>query len=110
MPESSIFSRTKNLVPWLALAGLAALAFIVVAPFIVPLAWAGVLSYVSWPVAERIRLWCNGLDALAASICTALVAITLFLPLLWLVWLAQQEFANVYPALQAFLEIGRAHV
>ena len=103
MPESSIFSRTKNLVPWLALAGLAALAFIVIAPFIVPLAWAGVLSYVTWPVAERIRLCCNGRDALAASICTALVAITLFLPLLWLVWLAQQEFANAYSALQAFL-------
>ena len=103
MPESSVFSRTTNLVPWLALAGLAALAFIVIAPFIVPLAWAGVLSYVSWPVAERIRLWCNGRDVLAASICTALVAITLFLPLLWLVWLAQQEFANAYPALQAFL-------
>jgi predicted PurR-regulated permease PerM len=54
-------------------------------------------------VAERIRLWCNGRDVLAASICSALAAITLLLPLLWLVWLAQQEFANAYHALQAFL-------
>lgn len=40
---------------------------------------------------------------MAASISTGLAAITLFLPLLWLAWLAQKELANVYPALQAFL-------
>lgn len=93
----------RSIVPGLALVGLLALAFVVIAPFLAPLAWAGVLGYASWPVAERIRLWCNGRDVLAASICSALAAITLLLPLLWLVWVAQQEFANAYPALQAFL-------
>ena len=93
----------RSIVPGLALGGLLALAFVVIAPFLAPLAWAGVLGYASWPVAERIRLWCNGRDVLAASICSALAAITLLLPLLWLVWLAQQEFANAYHALQAFL-------
>lgn len=94
------FSRL--IVPWLGLLGLITLAFIVVAPFLVPLAWAGILCYASWPVAMRIRQWCKGRDALAASISTLLAAITLFLPLIWLVWLAQKELANVYPALQAF--------
>lgn len=93
----------RSIVHGLALGGLLALAFVVIAPFLAPLAWAGVLGYASWPVAERIRLWCNGRDVLAASICSALAAITLLLPLLWLVWVAQQEFANAYPALQAFL-------
>ncbi len=93
----------RSIVSGLALGGLLALAFVVIAPFLAPLAWAGVLGYASWPVAERIRLWCNGRDVLAAGICTALVAITLLLPLIWLVWLAQQELANAYPALQAFL-------
>ena len=93
----------RSIVPGLALGGLLALAFVVIAPFLAPLAWAGVLGYASWPVAERIRLWCNGRDVLAASICSALAAITLLLPLLWLVWVAQQEFANAYHALQAFL-------
>jgi predicted PurR-regulated permease PerM len=93
---------SRRIVPWLALLGLIILAFIVVTPFLVPLAWAGILSYVSWPIATRIRQYCKGRDTLAASISSALAAITLFLPLLWLAWLAQKELANVYPALQAF--------
>lgn len=93
---------SKKIVPWLALAGLIALAFIVIAPFVVSLAWASILCYTSWPAAQRIRRCCKGRDTLAACIATFLAAITLFLPLLWLAWLAQQELTNIYPALQAF--------
>lgn len=91
------------MVPWLALGGLLLLAFIVVAPFVVPIIWAGILSYASWPIASKIRTWCKSRDSLAACITTLLAAITLFLPLLWLVWLAQQEVSNIYPAMQAFI-------
>lgn len=94
----------KPIVPWLALAGLILLAFIVIAPFLVPLAWAGILSYASWPVAQRIRQWCNGRDTLAAAIATALVAITIFVPLIWLAHLAQKEIAQVLPVLRHYLE------
>ena len=97
----SPFSR--RIVPWLALGGLILLAFMVVTPFLVPIAWASVLAYASWPVAVRIRRWCRGRDSLAASLTTLLAALTLFLPLLWLIWLAQLELSNVYPALQSFL-------
>ena len=93
----------KNLVPWLALAGLLILAFFVIAPFVVPLLWASILCFASWPAAAKIRVWCNNRDTLAACICTLFAAITLFLPLIWLAWLAQQELTSAYPALQAFL-------
>lgn len=91
--------------PLLALAGLVVLAFVVVAPFLVPLAWAGILSYASWPIATKIRICCKGRDALAAAIATTLAALTLFIPLIWLAWLAQKELANIYPAVQAFLAV-----
>lgn len=94
---------SKNIAPLLALAGLLALAFVIITPFIVPLAWAGVLCFVSWPAAARIRACCRGRDTLAASISTLLAAVMLFFPLLWLAWLAQQELSNAYPALQAAL-------
>lgn len=94
---------SRRIVPWLALIGLVLLAFMVVTPFFSPIAWAGILAYASWPVAERVRSWCKGRDTLAASLTTLLAALTLFLPLLWLIWLAQQELSNAYPALQAFL-------
>lgn len=93
----------RRLTPWLALVGVGLLAFVVVAPFLAPLAWAGVLGYVSWPIAERVRGWCNGRDTLAAALTTLLAALTLFVPLLWLVWLAHHELNSVYPALQAFV-------
>jgi len=94
---------SRRIVPWLALGGLIALASMVVAPFLAPIAWAGVLAYASWPVAERIRRWCNNKDTLAAFLATALLALTLFLPLIWLIWLAQLELGHLFPALQAFL-------
>jgi predicted PurR-regulated permease PerM len=96
-------SFSRRIVPWLALGGLVLLAFMVVAPFLAPIAWAGVLAYTTWPVAEQIRRWCNNKDTLAASLATVLLGLTLFLPLIWLIWLAQQELGHLYPTLQEFL-------
>jgi predicted PurR-regulated permease PerM len=96
-------SFSRRIAPWLALGGLVLLAFMVVAPFLAPIAWAGVLAYTTWPVAERIRRWCNNKDTLAASLATVLLGLTLFLPLIWLIWLAQQELGHLYPTLQEFL-------
>lgn len=100
-PSASPLAR--RLAPWLALTGLALLAFLVLTPFLVPLVWAGVLAYASWPLAEWLRARCNGRDTLAASLATLLAGLTLFAPLLWLAWLAQEEMGLLAPALQAFL-------
>jgi predicted PurR-regulated permease PerM len=54
-------------------------------------------------MAEQIRHWCHNKDTLAAFLATILLALTLFLPLIWLIWLAQQELSHLFPALQAFL-------
>ncbi len=93
----------RRLAPWLALTGLALLVFLIVSPFLVPLVWASVLAYASWPVAEWIRTRCGGRDTLAASLSTLLAGLTLFAPLLWLVWLAQGELGQFFPALHAFI-------
>ncbi|MDY0268543.1 AI-2E family transporter [Trichloromonas sp.] len=103
MPTPSPISR--RLVPWLALSGLTLLAFLVMTPFLSPLAWAGVLAYASWPVAQWLRKKCGGGDSLAAGLMTALVALTLFLPLFWLGWLAQQEVSRLYPLFQEFVTL-----
>lgn len=102
-PPFTTSPLTRRVAPWLALAALALLAFTVIAPFLAPLAWAGVLAYASWPLAERVRRRCGDRDTLAASLMTALAGLTLFLPLLWLAWLAQQEVGRAYPALLALL-------
>lgn len=93
----------RRLTPWLALTVLASLAFLVLTPFLVPLVWAGVLAYASWPLAEWLRARCRGRDTLAASLATLLAGLTLFAPLVWLAWLAQDEMGRLALALQAFL-------
>lgn len=101
MASASPFSR--RLAPWLALGVLVPLVFLVLSPFFVPLAWAAVLAYASWPLVEWLRDRCGGRDTLAASLATLLAALTLFAPLLWLIWLAQVEMGRLGPALQVFI-------
>jgi predicted PurR-regulated permease PerM len=93
----------RRLALWLTLFGLALLVFRVMIPFLAPLVWAGILAYVSWPLAQWVRCRCGGRDTLAASLCTLLAALILFGPLLWLAWLAQGEVSRFYPDVQAFL-------
>jgi predicted PurR-regulated permease PerM len=91
----------NRFVLWFALGGLFLLVFLVMAPFFAPLAWAGILAYISWPVATWMRSRCAGHDTLAAGLSTLLAALLLLGPLFWLLWLAQQELSRIYPALQA---------
>ncbi len=100
---SAVSPLARRLTPWLALSGLAALVFVVLAPFLVPLVWAGVLAYASWPLAQWVRRHCGGRDTLAASLVTLLAGVALFAPLLWLAWLAQAEIGRLGPAMQAFI-------
>lgn len=101
MSSASLLSR--RLVPWLAVISLGLLVFLIVVPFLAPLAWAGVLAYASWPLTVWLRKICGGSETLAASLSTVLVALTFCAPLLWLVWLGQQEVGRLYPALLAFI-------
>ena len=101
MSAASPFSR--RLAPWLALSGLALLAFAVMQPFLVPLTWAAVLAYTSWPFVAWLRRKLAGHDTWAAVLATLAAAVMLFVPLLWFAWLAQQELALLYAALRAFV-------
>lgn len=94
---------SRRLVPWLALTSLAALVALILAPFFVPLAWAAVLAYASWPFAMWLRKKCGGRETVAAGMATLLVALMLILPLLWFAWLGKKELARVYPIVQAFI-------
>ncbi len=101
MPFSSPINR--RIAPWLGFCGLAILVFIVMRPFIGLIAWACILAFATWPLADKLRQNCGGRDALAAGVATTIAAITLFAPLLWLVWLAQQEVSAVYNGVRAFM-------
>lgn len=78
-----------------ALIALGYLTYEIVEPFLVPLAWAAILSFVTWPAYQRLLTWTRGRATLAATLMTCLLAIVLIGPLAWLLIDLQGEVALV---------------
>jgi predicted PurR-regulated permease PerM len=93
--------------PWLrrlmtvvVLAGLVLLGFRVMEPFIVPLVWAGILAFVSWPAYERVRRLVRGRGILAALIMTTAVSVAVVAPLAWLAVVLRIDLVHAYHEIQ----------
>jgi predicted PurR-regulated permease PerM len=93
--------------PWLRrlltvvlLGGLVLLGFDVISPFIVPLVWAAILAYVSWPAYAWLVRWRGGRTTLAALIMTLLVSAAVIVPLAWLAVVLRIELTRSYHAIQ----------
>lgn len=74
--------------PWVRVAVGAALALllaigglVVLRPFLVPVAWAAVLAFATWPLLVWVRAWLRGRRTLAALLMTALVLAAVVGPL-----------------------------
>lgn len=76
----------------------------VLSPFLIPLAWAGILGYATWPLFLRLERGLGGRNTLAAAVMTVLVALALVLPFIWLIALLQTESSG---AIQALLTASR---
>ncbi len=61
-PLEDLVSATwlRRLITLALLAGLVLLGFRVMDPFIVPLVWAGILAFVTWPAHLWLRARCRG--------------------------------------------------
>jgi len=105
--KDSVTERLSNrLVLGLLLGGLLVLTYAVVQPFVVPIAWAIILAYTTWPLLARLRRWFGGRRTLAAAAMTALLTAAFVLPTLWLGMLLRTEMANAYAAMAALLSQG----
>lgn len=83
------------------------LVFRVLMPFLVPVAWAGILVYVTWPFYLRLRKWSGERSTLSALIMTIALALLLILPLLWVMSLLQNELGSAYQRLTQLLGGGQ---
>jgi predicted PurR-regulated permease PerM len=86
----------RRLVLALSLGVLALLSFRVLFIFLVPVAWAGILAYVSWPLYEQLRRWLSPRERLGALIMTTLMAIILIVPLVWVGVMLKTELGLLY--------------
>src|SRR6266513_59047 len=99
--------------PWLRrliIAGLLAacvlLGFRVMDPFIVPLVWAGILAFVSWPAYRWLRDKCRGHTTVAALLMTGAVTAAVIAPLAWLAVVLRVELVHTWRETQTLLAGG----
>lgn len=85
------------------LGGLAMFSYAVLKPFLVPVIWAFILAYVTWPLFLRLRRALRERVTLAALIMTLGLTAAFVVPVLWLVSLLRVEVAAGYGELAAFL-------
>jgi predicted PurR-regulated permease PerM len=88
------------------LAGLVLLGFRVMEPFIVPVVWATILAFVTWPAYERLRVLCRGRSIVASLLMTTAVSVAVIAPLAWLAVVLRIELIRAWHETQALLAGG----
>ena len=88
------------------LGGLLVLSFLVLRMFIVPIVWAIILAYVTWPLYVRVRRLLRNHAVPSAFLMTIFLITCFVLPVLWLVGLVRGELASTYTAIANFLSQG----
>jgi predicted PurR-regulated permease PerM len=88
----------------LFLAGMVTLGFIVLRLFLVPVAWAVILAYVTWPLYRHLRQALGGSSTWSALLMTLILTAAFVLPLLWLIALLRDDLINAYQIVAAYLE------
>ena len=92
MPNRQIFSL-------ILLGIIVGLAYLVVKSFLVPVTWATITAFVTWPVYNQLLKRLKNHRSAAALIMTTLLLIILILPVLWLLVRLHDELSEVYRGL-----------
>lgn len=88
------------------LAGLLWLTYLIIQNFVIPLVWAGILVYVSWPLHQRLSRRLGRRDNLSALLTTALLSTAIVIPVLGLSAMLGDELGAAYRHLQGRLAAG----
>ncbi|MCX7098338.1 MAG: calcium-translocating P-type ATPase, PMCA-type [Methylococcales bacterium] len=92
-------TRLPLLIPGIFLAGLLLLSFMVLKEFLLTLIWAFIIAYVIWPLYRRLKLRLNNRPTASALLMTSIIATVIFLMVVWLVAMLQEEVGIAYQTL-----------
>lgn len=109
MDESLATPLIRRLTLGFFLGALLLLAWAVLRPFVVPVLWAGILAFVTWPVFQRILRWVRS-PSLASLLTTLLVATLIIAPLVWMTVSLRGEVLDGYQTILAKWRSGEIHV
>ncbi|RPH64620.1 MAG: AI-2E family transporter, partial [Burkholderiales bacterium] len=106
MPDQVTERLSRRLVLGLLLGGLLLLSYAVLRPFLVPVAWAVILVFTTWPLHVRVRRLVGGRRTLAALAMTLLLALSFGAPVVWLALMLRTELAAAYAEVGRLLTSG----
>ena len=87
------------------------LGFDILKYFIVPVLWACIIAYMTWPLYKRIQRFCGTQrSTLSASIMITIIVLVIGLPLTFAVFILQHEGRNLYFDLQRQFSSGHLSV
>jgi predicted PurR-regulated permease PerM len=97
---------TRRIILTLLLGGLVLLSYMVLRIFLIPLGWAAILAFSTWPLYKWLRRLLGTGPNLTALAMTLLLTAAVVLPLLWLMVLLRGEVSGAYAAVGNFLSQG----
>ncbi|MCC6533818.1 MAG: AI-2E family transporter [Burkholderiales bacterium] len=110
MDEQTLRALTRRVILALFLGGLLLLSYQVLHFFLVPVAWAGILAYVTWPVYQRLMRAAPRLPNLTALAMTIALAAAFVAPMIWLVAVLRDEVGAAYLLLRGELSISQVRL
>lgn len=96
---------------WAQIAGIGLIvltSFVVLRPFVVPVAWAAILAYASWPLYARIEQGVRGRTGFSAFLMTTLVVLVVVVPAVLVSLALVAEVQNAFTGFKAWLVGGPA--
>lgn len=85
---------------------LTVVSWLVMSPFLVPVAWAAIISYASWPLYSKLLTLFGKRKQLAALAMTLGMAVAITLPIFWLFVTLKVELSAMAAAFSAKLSSG----
>lgn len=86
------------------------LSFSVLKYFIVPVVWAAIIAYMTWPLYQSIKRGCGNRPNLSAIMMMLMVTLVVGIPLTFAIFLLQHEGRNLYYELQKQVFSGHLNV
>ena len=86
------------------------LSFSVLKYFIVPVVWAAIIAYMTWPLYQGVLRTCKQRSTLSATLMILLVVLVVGLPVIFAIFLLQHEGRNLYYELQKQVFSGHVNV
>ena len=86
------------------------LSFQVLKYFIVPVLWAAIIAYITWPLYHSVQKLCGPRPTLSATIMISMVVLVVGIPLTFAIFMLQHEGRNLFYELQRQVFSGQLDV